>query len=218
MSGCAWRAQCSRHRIRLQEQINGSRKSFCHRIRNHSDPRTLPTLQHERPLLVAALLADIGIKDYLYGVALAALLAIGVYERNHLIDEGEHKAELAEVHAADKANAAAEKRVAKLDADYKSQLTELKSTHEKELATITAQHDSDAQRLRDYDAYRTAHNGIPSQAGGPGTETAGAGSPVSDEQRYESLELVALQLATAGKTVSSALTACMADRDALTGK
>lgn len=168
---------------------------------------------------MAALLAAIaGIKDYLYIGAIAALLGFGIYLREHLIDEGEHKAEAAEVRAADKANAAAEKRVAKLNTDYQSQLTELKSTHEKELATITAQHDSDAQRLRDYDSYRAAHDGIPSQASGPRAEAAGAASPVSDEQRFESLELVALQLATAGKTVNSALTACMADRDALTGK
>ncbi len=87
-----------------------------------------------------------------------------------------------------------------------------------QLKAASDQHDSDAQRLREYDTYRRAHPVVASTQAGSGTGGAGTSSASEDEGRFASLEQVALQLATAGREVTSVLTACMVDRDALTGK
>jgi hypothetical protein len=81
-----------------------------------------------------------------------------------------------------------------------------------------AQHESDAQRLRDYDAYRSSHPAL--ESAGSGTQPQAAGTPGDNgvERSLSSLEQVALDLAGSLRDDQNALSACMADRDGLTGK
>jgi hypothetical protein len=122
-----------------------------------------------------AFLASLGIKDIFYGALIAAIVAFGVYERAHLINEGEAKtlatlaASTAKLTAA---NTAALDALAKADAD---KLDALESSYAKALATSTASASELAQRLRDYE---TASRGKVAVPGNPAT-SAGPDAPAT---------------------------------------
>lgn len=169
--------------------------------------------------MFAALAAKlIPVRDYLYlGLAVMALLGFLAY-RHSLILKGE-RTKLAELAVSSRklefANAA---RLAIITKTYDGNLAAIKDANAKQAQIDAAQHVSDASRLRDFDAYRRAHERLAGAAGGPGPATTGDGGASRDDARFEQLELVALGLATAGRASQSALTACMSDRNALTGK
>lgn len=165
-----------------------------------------------------ALLKLIPFRDYLWAAALVALITFGLYEHHHLIAEGE-AIKTAEVNKASlEAQAEADARVAQLTADHVDEVASIKEVHEKQHQVDSALHDSDAVRLRQYDAYRRAHPPVGSSGAGPGADTVGTDGIGGDDIRFTSLEQVALRLAAAGRNVKSALVACMADRADLTGK
>jgi len=165
-----------------------------------------------------ALFSLIPFKDWVYSGVIVALIAFGVYERNHLIDEGEQRETAAVQAASEKAEAAAEAKIVNLNVQHAAEVASVKGALNVQLQTVSAQHDADAQRLREYDAYRAAHPAMASAQARSGTANAGAAGGVGDDDRLSSLEQVALGLATAGARVNAALTACMADRDGLDGK
>ena len=122
-----------------------------------------------------ALLAGIGLKDYFYAAIIAAVGAFAVYERVHLIHEGEAKTLAALAASTAKltaANTAALEAQAKADAD---KLDALESSYAKALATSTASASALAQRLRDYE---TASRGKVAVPGDPAT-SAGPDAPAA---------------------------------------
>ncbi len=158
------------------------------------------------------------IKDYIYGGAILALLiGFGWYtahERN--IGKAHELAVLQE--SSQKLQAAAEAKVAALSAQHASEVSTIKVNYEAQHTADSLQHDTDTQRLRNFDAYRRQHEAMDHPATGPGAGPTVASGAVSDGERLTSLEQVALNLAAAGRSVSESLTACTADRAALAGK
>jgi hypothetical protein len=168
--------------------------------------------------LMGALFALIPGKDLVYGALIVALLAFGIYERHHLIAEGEQHELAALKLSSGRLQAAAQKQVAATAADYANTLSTVKENLDAQIKTASAQHDSDARRLRDFDAYRSQHPALASAPAGQGPVGQGSSSPSSNEHELASLEQVASGLADAGREVSIALTACVNERAALTGK
>lgn len=158
------------------------------------------------------------IKSYLYIALLLGVIVFGFYERWHLITEGEERQALAAKGASEKAEAAAAAKIINLNMQHAVDLAKVKLTYENQLKADAVQSASDADRLREYDAYRRSHQAVASPAGGSGATPAGGGSSRADDDRFSQLEIVALGLATAGAVTNTALSACMTERDSLTGK
>ena len=126
-----------------------------------------------------ALLAGIGIKDYFYAAIIAAIGAFAVYERVHLIHEGEAKTLAALAASTAKltaANTAALAALAKADAD---KLDALESSYAKALATSTASASELAQRLRDYKTASRRGTAVPGDPATPGSPDVPAAQPAS---------------------------------------
>jgi hypothetical protein len=167
---------------------------------------------------MSALLALIPLKDWIYLSLIAALLggfaAYTIHERN--LGAAHEVATLKK--SSDELQAKAAAHVAQVAKAYSTASTVNLENLNAQLKAASDQHDSDAQRLREYDAYRRAHPAVASAQTGSGIGVSGGSGTSEDDGRFASLEQVALQLATAGREVNSSLSACMADRDALTGK
>jgi hypothetical protein len=167
---------------------------------------------------VLALFSLIPIKDWVYsGIIIAILAGFGwytIHERD--IGKADEVAALQKSSQALQAKAAA--HVAQVAKAYSTASSVNLENLNAQLKAASDQHDSDAQRLREYDAYRRAHPAVASAQTGSGAGSSGGSGTIEDDGRFASLEQVALQLATAGREVSAALSACMADRNALTGK
>jgi len=167
---------------------------------------------------VSALLALVPIKDWVYvGVIVALLTAFGIYTVHE-----RHEGEAHEIAALKKSSDALQaKEAAHVIAVAKAYADSANANEEKLNAQLQAaadQHNSDADRLREYDAYRRTHKDVGSPQTGSGTDGAGNQSTSGYEDQLASLEQVALGLATAGREMNAALTACMADRNSLVGK
>lgn len=165
-----------------------------------------------------ALLALIPLRDWLWAGLLIALIGLGVYERNHLIDEGEQRKAAAINVASQKAAKEADAKIEKLNADHGGEVRAIQENFNAKHAHDLTVHASDAERLRQYDAYRRANQTVGGAASRPGIDEGGTGRDSGGIDRFSSLEQVALSLAGAGRETVTALRACMADRDALTGK
>ena len=113
--------------------------------------------------------------------------------------------------ASDKAEQDAETRIEALNNQHIDELAKAKDIYDKAILAAASQRDADLQRLRDADAYRQAHPVLDS-AGSPG-----ASAPAGTDG-LGPLERVSAELADALRHDDAALTACYADRDALTGK
>ncbi len=164
------------------------------------------------------LLSLIPLKDWVYGALIAALLAFGVYEVNHLKAEGAaHEVAVLQASSA-KLTADAQKQVVATATAYAKSLTKVKGDLDEQVKTAAVQHDSDAQRLRDYDAYRRQHAALGSAGGGSGSQSAGASSAISVDDVLAGMEQAGLSLASANRLAAAALTACAAERESLTGK
>jgi hypothetical protein len=158
------------------------------------------------------------LRDYIYAAAIIILLIAFGWYTVHERDVGQAK-EIAALRASsDKLLANANKTIATLTAQHAAEVAQVKENLNAQIQAANAQHDSDLQRLRAYDAYRHSHPALPGAVAGPAASTANASGSGSLDERLTSLELVALQLAAAGREVDASLTACLADRNALTGK
>jgi len=157
-------------------------------------------------------------KDQFYGAVIVALLVgFGWYTHHERALGAAHEVAALKI-SSDKLEKAAAKQVTQTAADYAATLSTVKENLDAQLQTASTQHESDALRLRDYDTYRRQHPALGSAGAGPGAQPAGSTGPGADESRLASLEQMALELADGGRAVSAALTACVKDRDSLTGK
>jgi hypothetical protein len=165
-----------------------------------------------------ALLALIPFKDWCYAALIAALIAFGMYEVHHLKAEGAAH----EIAALQKSSVQLQTKAAaevKATADnYAGSLAKIKGDLDEQITIAVAQHGTDAQRLRDYDAYRRSHPALVSAASGRTTPDAGAGSTISVDDVLTGMEQAGLGLANANRLAGAALTACTNERNSLTGK
>ncbi len=165
-----------------------------------------------------ALLALIPLKDWLWAALVAALIAGVIYERNHLIAEGAAH-EIAALQASSaKLQAAAEAKVQETAANYAATVAALTEKHDADTQVANAQLSNDAQRLRDYDAYRRSHQTVGGPASAAAINGSGTGGNSGSDDKFTSLEQVALGLAGSVAHTSIALIGCMAERNSLTGK
>lgn len=165
-----------------------------------------------------AILSLVPLKDWIYGGIIVALLAgFGVYTVHE-----RHLGAAHEVAALQKSSAAlqakAQEHIIEVAKAYTDSFNANEEKLNAQLQAASDQHDSDAQRLRDYDAYRSAHSAVARAANAPATPVSGASGTDDLEQRIASLEQVALSLADADRQIEAALAACIRDRDSLTGK
>jgi|GEM_PF-6674079 len=165
-----------------------------------------------------ALLAMLSVRDYVLGAIIALLISGGVYEYHHLIDVGEARKLQQIKETSDKAEAAADAKVAAPTAQHANELTALKETYEKQHANDLAQSASDAERLREYDAYRSSHKVLPSAAGGKPNAAVPAAVYTDLDERITRLEVVSSELASSLRSTVDSLRECMTERDSLTGK
>ena len=164
------------------------------------------------------LLALIPIKDWFYGAVIVGLILFGIHEVNHLKAEGAAHEVAALKVSSDKLIAQETAHVALVAKTYAASAAKTTETlDEQTQATAAAQSDA-AQRLSDFNAYRRSHSAVASAGGAGANQGAGTDSGGSDSERLSSLEQVALDLAGAAAAGRNALSACMAERDALTGK
>jgi len=167
---------------------------------------------------MGALLALIPGKDLLYGGAIVALLLFGAYEVHHLKAEGAAKEVAALKASSDTLQVTVARENAALASNYAATVAAITEKADENDKASAAQHESDAQRLRDYDAYRSSHPAVESAGSGAQPAPAGAPSDNGVERSLSSLEQVALDLAGALRDDTNALSSCMADRDGLAGK
>lgn len=162
-----------------------------------------PTLQAK--LIAAALLL----------LVLAGAFGTYTYHERHV--GAEAKVEQLKMSSA-KLIQKADEHIAALNSTHAAAVAAILETAHAQHETDLLQHTSDADRLREYDAYRRSHPAVASASSGPGNQSAGSVSVVTDDDRLTSLEQVALGLATAGRDSQSALKSCTVERDSLTGK
>lgn len=112
----------------------------------------------------------------------------------------------------------ADEQIAANNSTHAAVVAAIKETADAQHQIDTARNASDADRLREYDAYRRLHPAVGSPASGQGNPSAGGSGVVGDGDRLTSLEQVALDLAVAGRSSLSALKSCTVERDSLTGK
>ncbi len=167
---------------------------------------------------MGALLSFIPGKDLVYGGIIIALILSGIYEVHHLKAEGAAH----EIAALQKSSAAlqadAAKQVAETATNYATTVATITEKADEDAKASTAQHESDAQRLREYDAYRSQHPALASAGSGSNDAAKGAPGDNGVERSLDGLEQVALNLAAALRGDQDALAECMADRDGLVGK
>lgn len=153
------------------------------------------------------------------GVALLLILGVGFtaytfYER--------HKGAATELvklkSSSDALLKTANAKIAILTADHAKQVAAIIGVIDNERKANAAQSASDSDRLREYDAYRRQHPAVASTGGGPKDQGSGDGVAIGDDAILSSLEQVAGKLADSARTGETALNACMAERDGLTGK
>lgn len=171
---------------------------------------------------MGAILALIPLRTKVIIVAVLLGLVGGIsfltYERFHLINEGVEKEKAAFAAGSAKAEKEAADKITKLTADHYDDIATIEANYEHTIQANDAAHASDAERLRAYDAYRKAHPVLGGAGGGTGATPAGDGGAPTVDDRLESLEQVALGLATAGRGLDAALVLCEEDRDHLKGK
>ena len=162
--------------------------------------------------MLALLTKLLPFRDWIYA-ALAVAAVAGWFYHDHVIATQAVAHERAAVAAASaKAEHDAESRVAALAAQHTAELIKLKVDYDAQISHALAAHVDDVQRLRDYDTYRRAH---PVLVGAVGT----LGQALADgSDSFAALGAVSAELADALRHDDAALTACYADRDALTGK
>jgi hypothetical protein len=165
-----------------------------------------------------ALLALIPFRDWIYGALIVGLIVFGIHERNHLIAEGAAHEVAALKESSDKLIAKETAHVALVAKTYAAAAAQTQGDLDAKIQAADAQHTSDAQRLREYSAYRSTHPDVASPAGASGNSGAGTSSAGQSEDFVASLGQSGVALADALRDTSAALSACMKDRNDLTGK
>jgi hypothetical protein len=167
---------------------------------------------------MTALLAMIPAKDWIYGTLIASLLAFGFYEVHHLKAEGAAQEAAALQKSSAELQVKADAQVQVNAANYAATVAAITERENANTQTANAQLSDAAKRVSDYDAYRRSHPNV----GSPATAAAIAGSgsvgTSGIEDEFRQLEQVALSLASSTAHDVIALTQCMQERDALTGK
>lgn len=114
--------------------------------------------------------------------------------------------------------AAANAKIATLTADHAKQVAAIIGVIDNERKANAVSSASDAERLREYDAYRRQHPAVASAGGGPANQGAGANSAGQGEDFVSELGQAGVSLAGALRDSGTALNACTVERDGLTGK
>lgn len=167
---------------------------------------------------MGVLLSFIPQKDIFYGALLLLALAAGAYEVHHLKAEGAaHEISALQASSA-KLQAEAAKQIAENTANYAATVAAVTEKADADYKVSAAQHESDAQRLRDYDAYRRSHPAVGGPASAAAIADAGKSGATGIDDKFASLEQVALGVAGSNAHLAIALMACMQERDGLTGK
>lgn len=165
-----------------------------------------------------ALFALIPGKDWLYSGIIALLIAGGLYERHHLISEGQAHEIAVLKDSSDKLVAAANAKIVNLNMAHLAQVKSIVGVLNEQQRTNSLQSASDAQRLREYDAYRSAHPAMGSPALKPKDSGSGVSSAPGSSDIVSRLGSVGLELAGAVRDGQNALKSCIAERNDLTGK
>jgi hypothetical protein len=167
---------------------------------------------------MSALLALIPSKDWIYGAIIAGLIAFGFYEVHHLKAEGAASEVTALKVSSDKLIAQETAHVALVAKTYAAAAAATQETLDEQVQTAARAQVSDSERLREYSAYRSTHPDVASAAGAGGNTVTGSPSAGQGEDFVSELGSAGVSLADALRGTSAALTACMSDRDSLTGK
>lgn len=163
-------------------------------------------------------LALIPTKDWIYlSLIIAVLIGFGSYTI-HERHVGAAKEVAALTKSSDELNRKADAKIVKLNTEHATQVATIIGVIDNERKANVSAAASDAQRLREYDAYRRSHPAVGSPASGPGDQSGRGGSADSTDDILQRLELVGLQLAAANRLAKTALTSCMIERESLTGK
>jgi hypothetical protein len=163
-----------------------------------------------------ALLALIPIKDWFYGAIIVGLLLFGWHEVEHLKAEGAAHEVAALKVSSDKLVAQEAAHVALVAKNYAAAAAATTETLNAQIQTASTQHAADLKRVQDFADYRRSHPDVASAtqpAAGAGTSGTGQSEDFDSELRLSSVSL-----ADALRDSSSALSACMVDRNSLTGK
>lgn len=163
-------------------------------------------------------LALIPTKDYIYAAIIVALLAGFGWYTIHERHIGAAKEVAALKVSSDELNRKADAKIVKLNTEHATQVATIIGVIDNERKANVSAAASDADRLREYDAYRRSHPAVGSPASGPKNQSDGSGSADRNADRSFELEQDALNLADAGRSVLTALKSCMIERDSLTGK
>jgi hypothetical protein len=167
---------------------------------------------------MGVLLSFIPEKDLFWGgIVVALLIGFGFFVHHERSLGAAHEVAALKI-SSDKLVAAAAKQVQETASNYAATVAALQEKTDATLKADAVQHDSDAQRLREYNAYRSEHPSLGSAASSPGSQNQGTSGPAESYRLLDTLEPVAVGLADADRDLSVELKACMADRDALTGK
>lgn len=164
------------------------------------------------------LLKLIPLRDWLYLGLFLSLIAGSVVFVHHERQIGASHEAVQVRAASDKAEHDAQVKIDNLNKLHTSDVETIRGAYETQRKVDSDKHDSDAQRLREYDAYRRSHQTVGGPAAGPGAVPSRDGGVPSNDDRFSSLEQVALDLAAGGRSVLNSLNACRMDRDKLTGK
>jgi hypothetical protein len=167
---------------------------------------------------MGALLAMIPGKDLAYIVAIVAIVAGGWYWHHETIVKTQERDHAAYVAAGAKAQADAQAKIAEFEKQHAADVAKVQETYEKQHQADIAQRSSDLERLRQFDAYRRAHQVSGNPAGKPAAASSGGSSTSDFIQILSGLEPVASGLADSTRQSTAALSACMAERNSLTGK
>jgi hypothetical protein len=167
---------------------------------------------------MGALLALIPSRDWFYGALIVGLGCFIVYERYHLIAEGKAETLAALQKSSVALTAKAQAQIVATATAYTASAAKITGDLDAQVKAAAALHVSDAERLREYDAYRRNHPALAGTVAPGGTQSAGSSGPSTNDAELASLEQVALGLATSGREVNAALSACMAERESIDGK
>ncbi len=151
-------------------------------------------------------------------IAVAAV-SLGILYWHHTIVVATEARDRAAMQAASQAaQAAAQKQIDRLNAQHATDVAKLKVDDEQRHEADLAQHNSDLERLHQFDAYRRAHEKVGSASSGPANPPNGGSGPTDFISILSRLEPVASGLADSTRQTATALTLCMQERDSLTGK
>lgn len=165
----------------------------------------------------AFLLKLIPFRDYAYAAVAVAAVGFWFYHDHIEQQEGAARVTTAVAAATAKANAAAQATIDKYTGEYSSSTLAIEDAYEQRIKANSSAHDLDVQRLQQ----RASGSGHTSEVLRGAASTGGSASPegAASPVGLGSVSAAeALKLVDALRADDSALTACYADRDSLTGK